>query len=284
MVKVGAPMDGTMAVQAGAGEESVVGAAAVETSAGIIRGTGVLGPVMAVLADIGNFFGQQFGVSAAMGRMTDKAVLLNRRMLPDKGASFFRMTLVTQLIDGIFLDHVLGGGAMGIVAVSAHDLVLDDGMMGLFVYRDFDFPVAGKTFGGLIHRATGGVHGMTVKTGNIVSAVLAHLPHGHVGVTVMTCQAFGAQFIDCAAPFCLVSQDVLHSGIGNVGIRIPVAGLAAVLFPHALPDLRMKRGVKAVDHLLMAIGTAFPGCCCQSSRGWQQPHAPPSGNRYGNTP
>ena len=87
-------------------------------------------PVMTVLTESGNLFNQERGMPAAMGGMADGAVFLDWRMFINKWSSFFRMTLVAELVHILRLDHAVRClGAMWIMAVSAIELAFDDRMM-----------------------------------------------------------------------------------------------------------------------------------------------------------
>lgn len=69
---------------------------------------------------------------------------------------------------------------MGIMAVGALDLALDDRMMRDFVSIGTHIPMAVKTDGRLIDRGAGLMDCMATYTGNIVTAVLTHIPQGQV--------------------------------------------------------------------------------------------------------
>lgn len=55
----------------------------------------MLGPFMTVLAKLGNFAGEELGVVASVGGVTDQAVLFDRGMLPHVRTSLFGVALVT---------------------------------------------------------------------------------------------------------------------------------------------------------------------------------------------
>ena len=84
---------------------------------------------MAILTEVGNLFGQQGRMAAAMRSMADGTVLLNRGMFPDEGSAFIGMALVAELIDVLGPDHVVRKGTVGIVAIGAHYLAFDNRMM-----------------------------------------------------------------------------------------------------------------------------------------------------------
>jgi len=56
---------------------------------------------MAILTNKRNFLAQQFTMVASVGFVTGKAVLLNRRMLPQERSSLFGVAFVTELIQRI---------------------------------------------------------------------------------------------------------------------------------------------------------------------------------------
>lgn len=84
---------------------------------------------MAILAEVDNLLHHQIFMTAAMRRVADRAILRNRRVLPDKGTPFVGVTLVAELVDALGLEHMFCQGAVGIVAIGALDLAFDDGMV-----------------------------------------------------------------------------------------------------------------------------------------------------------
>lgn len=65
---------------------------------------------------------QQLGIARTMRRVTDQAILADRRMVPEIWPPFFGMAGVTDIIDGMLLEHLIPLPAMRIVAGSAADL------------------------------------------------------------------------------------------------------------------------------------------------------------------
>ena len=55
----------------------------------------------------------------AVGLMAVKTTVTNRRMLPDEGASFFGVALITDLVDMILFEQRVIDRSMWIVAIDA---------------------------------------------------------------------------------------------------------------------------------------------------------------------
>lgn len=94
--------------------------------------------IMAILAKVGDLFFHQVFMAAAVSVMTDGAVFFNRRVFPDKGASFFGMALVAELIDVVFKQHTVRKAAMGVMTVAALYFPLDNRMVGNFTRSHAD--------------------------------------------------------------------------------------------------------------------------------------------------
>lgn len=136
---------------------------------------------MTVLAEIGNALGQEFVVPAAMGCVADQAIFLDWVMFSDKRPPFIGMTAVAELIDVVGFEHVLGQGAVRVMAITAAHLAFNDGMMGLFVDLGADVSMAAVAGFWLCDDVPRHVDGMAVGAGNIVLLVCAHIPHGQIG-------------------------------------------------------------------------------------------------------
>jgi hypothetical protein len=77
---------------------------------------------MALLAQQMNASSQKLRIVRAMRRVTVRAILADRGMVPEKRPPFFGMTGVTRIIDGILPEHLPCLPTMRIVAGSAADL------------------------------------------------------------------------------------------------------------------------------------------------------------------
>ena len=106
-----------MAVQTGPGKHPVRFGWSPESLKTRVDGTRVSAPIVTALTELRYSTHQKLGMIAPMGRMAAQTVLLNRRMLPHVWASFLRMTLVTEVIGSIRLDHFGAESAMMIMAV-----------------------------------------------------------------------------------------------------------------------------------------------------------------------
>jgi len=82
---------------------------------------------------------------APVGHMTVQTVLFNRRMLPHIGPPLLRMTGVAEFIHRVALEHLCTEIAMRVMAVSAGDLSLDNGVMGLPVRLGTDITMTIET-------------------------------------------------------------------------------------------------------------------------------------------
>ena len=135
-------------------------------------GTGV----MAILTQTLHPFHEQARMAASMRRMTDHAVLFNGWMLPDKGAAFVGMALVTEQVVAFGIDHMGGKSAMGVVAIGTFDLAFDNGMMRDLVGIGTDIFVAAEADFRLFYRGAGLMDIMAGDTGDIVLLVRPHVP------------------------------------------------------------------------------------------------------------
>lgn len=144
---------------------------------------------------------QQFAVVASMGLMADEAVLLHRRMLPQKRSSLVGVAFVTELIERIRPQHLIRAGsnpcaeathrfghktAHRIVATGTGELLMADKlfidrMAGLFVRLGTDSLMAFKTEVGLscnqklIHTF---MNGVAIVASIACLFVLIHVPEG----------------------------------------------------------------------------------------------------------
>ena len=67
---------------------------------------GVLGSIVAFLAEKRRPRGQELRMVAAMGHMAGQTILLHRRMLPHEWTALFRVAFITEFIHRICLDHL----------------------------------------------------------------------------------------------------------------------------------------------------------------------------------
>lgn len=132
--------------------------------------------VMTIFAQIGYFLHQQRFMPTSVWGMASGAVLFHRRMLPNPGSTFIRMTLVTELIDALGIDHVFGLGAMGVVAIGTLDLAFNDGMVRDLVGVGSDILMAAEANRGLFYGGTGRMNIMAGDTAHVILLVGAHIP------------------------------------------------------------------------------------------------------------
>lgn len=86
-----------MTIQTGPGDHSILSGCGCSLKGLklVINGCWMLGPFMTVLAKLGDLAGEELGVVASVGGVTDQAVLFDRGMLPHVRASLFGVALVT---------------------------------------------------------------------------------------------------------------------------------------------------------------------------------------------
>jgi hypothetical protein len=77
-----------------------------------------------------------------MGSVAIRTVLIDRRMLPHKRASFFGVASVAEFVDGFGFHHLGPEPAVVIVTFRAFHPAFPDGMVGLFVLLGSDHTVA----------------------------------------------------------------------------------------------------------------------------------------------
>lgn len=85
--------------------------------------------VMAVLTKIDDLLDQECFVATTMRRMARGAIFLHGWVFPDPGAALVGMAFVAELVRVFSRDHFFGKRTMGVVAVRALDLALDDRMV-----------------------------------------------------------------------------------------------------------------------------------------------------------
>ena len=88
---------------------------------------------MALLAKPGFPYGQHARLIGAVGIMAVGAIFPDRLMFPQERTAFFGMTLVTDLVNGVFSQLMRAGGTMGIMTIGTDDLALHHRMMRAFV-------------------------------------------------------------------------------------------------------------------------------------------------------
>jgi hypothetical protein len=86
--------------------------------------------IVAILTDYWDPVDKQALVTATVGSMTDQAIFFDWRVSPNKGAAFVGMAGIAKQIDCFRLDHPFRHGAMDVVAITALDFALQDGMPG----------------------------------------------------------------------------------------------------------------------------------------------------------
>ncbi len=97
-----------------------------ETGVGL---TGVARSIVAALAELGRFPDEQGIVVASVRYMAIGAILGRGGMVREEGASFFRMTPVTEFVYRRGLHHVRAETPVREMTVEAQDLALLDGVM-----------------------------------------------------------------------------------------------------------------------------------------------------------
>ena len=142
----------------------------------VIRKSWMVTCIMTILTQTLYPFHQQACMAASMRRVTDHAVFFHWWMLPDKGAAFVGMALVTEQVVALGIDHVGGKGAMGVVAIRTFDLAFDNGVMRYLVGIGTDIFVAAEADFRLFYRGAGLMDIMAGDTGDIVLLVRPHVP------------------------------------------------------------------------------------------------------------
>jgi hypothetical protein len=128
--KTGTPMNCPVAIQAASAKKPVAWTTAGKSRLSIIWGARMAGPVVTILTEIGNFFGQQFCISASMWSVANCTIFGDRRMFINKRSPFVRMALVTELVDIFSTNHIVSCfGSMRIVTVAALDFPFLNGMV-----------------------------------------------------------------------------------------------------------------------------------------------------------
>jgi hypothetical protein len=82
---------------------------------------------VALLAQLMDARGQQFGVVGTVRRMAGEAILLYRGVLPEQRAPLLRVTLIAKAIGGVGLEHFAAFASVRIMtgdATDFHDLIL----------------------------------------------------------------------------------------------------------------------------------------------------------------
>lgn len=138
---------------------------------------------MALLAQHRHPLRQHSVVIAPVRVMAIQAILFDRRMFVHIWTSFFGVTLITELVDGIGPQHLIIKLTMRVMTVNACHFALLDGMVGLFVYHSLDVPVALEADLGLFsfqEFISPFVGRMAIVAGNILHFMLAGIPESLV--------------------------------------------------------------------------------------------------------
>ncbi len=185
-----AAMDIGMTIRAASGIIPVTGIATGKT--GIpVPGPGAGMPAhMAILAQGGCSLDQQFFMTTAVGDVAVAAVFLHWRVFPHEGPSFFSMALIAKVIQGIGREHVIGHGAVGIMAIPAGNLAFPNGVSGLFSGIDPDLQMA--TIAGFrrpINRLISFVCRMAIVAGEIPFGVESGIPQSDPTVGAVAIEA-----------------------------------------------------------------------------------------------
>jgi hypothetical protein len=88
---------------------------------------------MTALAELRGFSYQQIVVVRSVNQVTVQAVRLDRRVLEPERSPLFRMAFVAEFVYGIGPEHLGSDCPVRIMTVSAADLALPYGVVGLFV-------------------------------------------------------------------------------------------------------------------------------------------------------
>jgi hypothetical protein len=113
-------------------------------------------------------------------------------MFPQEGASFLRVAGIAIVVNRILLQTGRPNRTMGVMAVTANQLVFAHRMPGsleglcayIFMAAITDFRL-GSTFQDL----AGLVHHMAIHAGHVFTFVMTAMPVQHMGITLMTFQA-----------------------------------------------------------------------------------------------
>ena len=105
---------------------------------------------MAALAEKWDLSDQELAMVTSVDFVTGQAVLLHGRVLKCERSSFFGVTIVAKVIDGIGFDHPRPKGPMDFVAVTAFYPALFHRVMRLFILLGPDVFVTGVTDVGLL--------------------------------------------------------------------------------------------------------------------------------------
>lgn len=205
----------------------------------------VAGVGVTILAEVRLPLTQQFAMLAAVSRVTDHAVFLNRRMFPNERAALVGVTFVTELVVALAANHPVRSHAMDIVTVIATDFALKDGVVRLLVDLRLDVFVTGKA--GIRSRLGAAflVDVVTGTAGNFFLPVLADVPHCELGILVVTGQALLGLIFSACGRFLAEHDDRLFFVVAHVLLAGSVTGFAAVF--TAL-DLRERFAVMAAGH------------------------------------
>jgi mitochondrial fission protein ELM1 len=159
---------------------------------------------MALLAHHMRASRQKLGIARTMRRVTVQAILADRRMIPEKWATFFGMAGVTRIIDGLIHEHLPPLPAVRIVAGSAADLHVamlgTKQVCGALKKVRTPIVVAGETslLVGSEHQhfclRLGVVGAMTGQVANVTSIVMSSTPAKMGAIPGVALQA---RFVGC---------------------------------------------------------------------------------------
>ena len=221
----------------------------------VIRKSWMVTCIMTILTQTLYPFHQQACMAASMRRVTDHAVFFHWWMLPDKGAAFVGMALVTEQVVALGIDHVGGEGAMGVVAIGTFNLAFDNGMMRYLVGIGTDIFVAAEADFRLFDCGAGLMDIMAGDTGDIILLVRPHVPHGQIGRFVMAAKALVVELFGGMSTVFTEGNDRVLGLTVKMLISGTVAGLTVIF---TLPDLGVEGRIKACHCLLMTLNAGCP--------------------------
>jgi len=183
-----------MAVQTGTGEHSIGRGSPLKGLKAGVNCARMPGVIVAVPADLGHPAVHEFGVIAPVRDMAPQAVLLDGRMGPHVGASFFSMASQAELPGHVPFDLFVRETAVMFMATRALNPPLPDGVVRLPVLIRPDprmAHIAELGLRGFQVLAGPGVDGMAVVAGYPPLFVSALVPEGQFREVCVAFQAFG---------------------------------------------------------------------------------------------
>ena len=167
----------------------------------------------------------------AMYPMAESTVFNHRIVFPQEGTPFFRMAGIAIVVNRVLLQTGWPNGTMGVVAVTANQLVFANRVGGSLVGLGADILVAAITdfrLGGAFQYFAGFVQHVAANTGHVFALVMTAMPVQQMGVALVTFQAYAVLCFQRRRAFAAKADDANIFWVVGVVAARAMTGFAAL--------------------------------------------------------